>query len=104
MPWLSNMWSVPAVDVTDAARSGRGSQPHNRKWTRLPLAVTAATAFTCTLLITRTTVHAQSLSGITLQPIENPDTLITDLIDHFAGGGRRDPKPVIDRVVVKKDT
>jgi hypothetical protein len=65
--------------------------------------VTAATAFTGGLLISHTTVHAQNLSGITLQPIENADTLITDLIDHFTGG-RRDPKPVIERVVVKDDS
>ncbi len=46
---------------------------------------------------------AQNLAGTTLQPVENADSLIGDLIDRFVSGGSRDAKPIIDRVVVTED-
>lgn len=48
-------------------------------------------------------VGAQSLAGTTLRPVDNMDSLISDLLGRFGGSGPRDTKPAIGRVVVKED-
>lgn len=48
-------------------------------------------------------LHAQGLSGTTLQPVGSAETVIGDLLEHFVGGGGR-PKGAINRVVVTEDS
>jgi hypothetical protein len=47
---------------------------------------------------------AQGLAGTALRPVENADTVVGGLIDYLVSGKKRDPKPVIDRAVVKEDS
>ena len=49
-------------------------------------------------------VHAQSLSGTSLQPIENGDALLDNIFGHFLGDAYRDQRGTIDRVVVKEES
>jgi hypothetical protein len=62
---------------------------------------------TVTIYVSAVAVRAQfdqqTLAGATLQPIEDAETLVSDLLDRFVGGSR-DSRGTIDRVVVQEDS
>jgi hypothetical protein len=58
---------------------------------------------TCSVLLTQSATTAQKLSGTTLQPVATTDTIVGSLLDRLVSGSKRDPQPVIDRVVVTQD-
>ncbi len=49
-------------------------------------------------------LDAQSLSGTTLQQIENGDAILDNIFGHFLGDSYRDQHATIDRVIVKEES
>lgn len=70
-------------------------------WRRWATAIVITTV--ATIAIPHVRAGAQNLAGSTLQPVENADSLIGDLIDKFVSGGSRTERPIVDRVVVVED-
>lgn len=59
---------------------------------------------TFTILVATLALDAQSLSGTSLQQIENGDALLDNIFGHFLGDSYRDQHAAIDRVVVKEES
>jgi hypothetical protein len=92
MRWLSSWRDVRRSHLNDVAAAGR----------RMAVAFIAITIYVGATA-PRATTDQQTLSGVTLQPIEDTESLVSDLLDRFVGGSR-DARASIDRVVVQEDS
>jgi hypothetical protein len=52
----------------------------------------------------RSAFEPQTLTGTTLQPVEDTEAVISDVLDRFLGHGSRDDRGAIDRVLVSADS
>jgi hypothetical protein len=68
------------------------------------LTITAAAVALVTALHTFTGAAPQNLTGSTLAPLQDAESLLDGVLQHFGGGGKRPVKAVLERVTVSEDT
>lgn len=68
------------------------------------LTVASAALLAATALHTWTSAAPQSLTGSTLAPLQDAESLFDGLLEHLGGGGKRPGKAAIERVTVTEDT
>jgi hypothetical protein len=68
------------------------------------LTIAAAAIALVTALHPLTGAAPQNLAGSTLAPLQDAESFLDGVIEHFGGGGKRPGKEVIERVTVSEDT